>query len=972
MNKNDKLIVVGAVIVLIVAGLGVYLWTPFQAKENVGSLKDYTSITSSFSSVPTAIAVSDKNPFYALLATPLAVHYDQQGNQEVVPLYIENLSDPSSAVTRAMDEQIRIPVNLVIDDTQSAESWSVAVATKYWKHSDAALFIKPDYQGYILGVMATPLASYLSIPVFITNGTSPMVQQAMTALGVKLTVICGDNVTGYGDVLRFKSIDDIADQSMSFLQDKFGGIPYLTITNPRDAWPPQVLASVNFTVGPVTMGDESSTQIVRYVKNSLLGSNSVGTFTIPEDYKYALVKFDGINLNSEDTGDLGDGVIFNCGPMLDDVPAQLQQYEVYAGGTTMGGVPIRDSTGNIIQDRTYDEIVLYRRGGVTYKVYASPNWIATKSGQVEAMVTVDKLNNSYYPLMKDLSSIAPYLTAYHKGLIYGKPEFAFAANDNTTYLGQVCPGESLPRRNPRLLTAANTHVFWVHDQINNLLANMAGIRLDNQSDLKTLRDYYDRSPITIALVGDGTMLPQLIYNTSIEPTSVEEAEYFFGIGCPSDFIYGNIDPNLLDWSNQAPDLYSELPNQYPYQENIVGRVTGYDAQDASALIARTVFYNDIINHMGTWKNNAVVQLGGGNDFKKPLLKYILFGNILHVVKRGEPMKVDTGASYFNGLEIQKDVKALGFNTTYMREDAAGFQGFTDEAITKIKNADLLNKLLTSKRQLRDTIGVDVVQGGTYQENSNFIMANAHGCQHLFAMGDVGTNALGLGLPHGILHKLLRGLAAIIGYGPGYSLSYHMQYSPTNVDTMKLGPSYLWIESCICGKLDGMYPQQSITQVYLHAGCNCVLASTTSSNIAGGYLEPKTTAYDLPGQALIRYIQWQNNVKQGIYPDMHFGFKIYTDMLSELRKGDVSMGKALREARNVYLPEDASWKVWWSPPLIDTGIPSLNQQLQDNYMKRAAAGGNGLDPRLDNKYQSFFEYTIYGDPAFVPYIPASLS
>jgi hypothetical protein len=972
MNKNDKLIVVGAVVVLIIAGIGVYMWTPMQATENIDSLRDYTSITSSFSSVPTAIAVSDSSPFYALLATPLAVHYDQQGTQEIIPLYVENMSDPSSAVTRAMNEQIRIPVNLVIDDTQSAEDWSVAIATKYWKHSDAALLIKPDYQGYIFGVMATPLASYLSIPVFITDGKNTKVQQALHTLGVKISVICGDNVTGYGDTLKFAGIDDIVSQSMSLIKDKFGSIPYITITNPRDAWPPQVLASINRTIGPVTMNSMATTQIVSTIKNSILGSgNTVGTFTIPDDYKYALVKFNGINLESEDTGDLGDGVAFTCGPMLDNIPPQLKLYEVYAGGTTMGGIPVRDSAGNIIQDQTYDEVVLYRRNGVEYKVTATPQWLTKKTGQVEAQVTVEKLNDSVYPLMKSLSSVAPYLTAYHKGLIYGKPEFAFAANDNTTFLGQVCPGESLPRRNPRLLDASNTHVFWIHDQINTLLANMADITLKNQSDLKTLRNYYDRSPVTIALVGDGTMLPQLIYNTSIEPTSVNDAAYFFGIGCPSDFIYGNIDPNPLDWSNKAPDLYSELPFQYPYQENIVGRITGYDVQDVSALIARTVFYNDIIDHMGTWKNNAVVQLGGGNDFKKPLVKYFIFGNLLHLVNLGEPMKIDTGASYFNGLEIPKDVQALGFNTSYIREDAAGFQGFTDEAIAKLKKANLLNKLMMSQRQLRDTVGAEVVQGGALQMNSNFIMANAHGCQHLFAMGDVGTNSLGLGLPKGILHKFLRGLSSIIGYGPGSSLSYHMQYNPTNVDDAKLGPSYLWIESCICGKLDGMYPQQSITQVYLHAGCNVVLASTTSSNIAGGYLEPKKTAYDLPGQALIRYIQWKNNVKMGVYPDLHFGFKIYTDMNSELRKGDVSIGKALREARNLYLPEDASWEVWWSPPLIDTGIPSVNQQLQDTYIKRTALGGN-LDPRLDNKYQSFFEYTIYGDPAFVPYIPASLS
>jgi len=969
MNKNDKIIAVAGVIIIIIAAVGVYFWKPFQTTENIYSLKDYTSITSSFSSVPSAISVSDSDPFYALLATPLAVHYDQTGNQEVIPLYITNLTNPSSAVTRAMDEQIGIPVNLLIDNSRSAEAWSVDIATKYWKHSDAALLIKDDYQGYVLGVMATPLASYLSIPIIITNGTNATVQKALSTLGVKITVICGDNVTGYGDVLRFKDVDDVVDQSMSFLKDKFGGISYLTITNPKDAWPPKVLASVNFTVGPKTMKTGSTTELV----TTLLGGNrTVGTFTIPEDYKYALVKFKGINLNSEDIGDLGDSVAFNCGPMLPDVPDQLQLYEVYAGGTGMGGVPVRDATGNIIQDQTYDEIVLYRRGGVTYKVYAAPQWLASKTGQVEAQVTVEKLNDSVYPLMKGFSSIAPYLTAYHKGLIFGKPEFAFAANDETTYLGQQCPGESLPRRNPRLLTASNNHVFWIHDQINALLAKMADIKLENanQSDLKTLRDHYakNQNSIYVTLVGDGTMLPQLIYNTSIEPTSVEEAAYYFGIGCPSDFIYGNIDPNPGDWSNQAKDWYSDLPDQYPYQENIVGRITGWDIQDASALIARTIFYNDIIDHMGKWKDNAVVQLGGGNDFEKPLLRYIIFGNILKLISRGEPMKVTTGASYFNGLAIQNKMESLGFNTTYMRENQAAFQGFSDEAIAKLKKANLLNRLMMSTRQLRNSVGAEVVQGKTYQEASNFIMANAHGNQHLFGMGDVGVNSIGLGLPNGILHGILSQISSIVGFGPGFSMAYQMDYSPRNVETMNLGPSYLWIESCICGKLDGMYPKQSITQTYLHAGCNVVIAATTSSNIPGGYLEPKNTMYDFPGQAAIRYLQWANKARRGIYPDMHFGFKIYTDMLKELKKGDVSIGKAFREARNIYLPEDASWNVWWSPPLVYTGITALDEKFQDDYVKRAAAGSSGLDPRLDNKFQSFFEYTIYGDPAFVPYVP----
>jgi hypothetical protein len=964
MNKNDKIIAVAGVIILILASLGVYTWKPSGSAERISSLDSFFSVSSSFTDVPSAIAVSDANPFFPLIATPLAVHYDAEGNREVIPMYVENFSSPSRAVTRAMNDQIGIPVTLFIDSTKSAEAWSVDIATMCWSHSDAALLIQNDQTGYTLGVMATPLASYLSIPVFITNATDTTVQKTLNALGVKMTVVCGDKIQGYGKILRFTDIDSIVNVSMNFIEEKFGSVGYLTITNPKDAWPPEVLASTSFVLGPKTMKTMSTT----YLVSALLGQDTqIGTFTIPEDYKYALVKFKGINLNTENVNELGDNVIFFSGPMLDTAPDDLQLFEAYAGGTSMGGVPVRDANGNIIEDSTYSETVLYRRGGVTYQVIATPQWLASPEGNVQAEVTVEKLNDSVYPLMKGLSSLAPYLTAYHKGLIYGKPEFAFAANDDTLFIGKQCPGDALPRLNPRLAPVANAHVFWIHDQINALLAKLSNIKVEKTRDLEKLRDYYKDNPIYIALVGDATMVPQLIYNSSIEPVSVNGTTYFWGCGCPSDFIYGNIDPNPGDWSSQAPDLYSDT--SYPYQENIIGRITGWDVQDVSALIARTIYYDKIINTLGSWKENAVVQLGGGNDFQKPFLRYKLFGEILGIIPYGEPMKLTTGASYFNGLAVQSKVEALGFNTTYIRENQAEFQGFSNEAIQKIKNANLLNKILLSQRQLRNAIGQENVEGKTLQENSNFIFANAHGNQHLFSMGDVGVTSLGLGRPHGLLHALLAQVASIIGYGPGMALSDHINYNPRNVEEMNLGPSYLWIESCICGKLDGMYPTQSITQAFLHSGCNAVIAATTCSNIAGGYLEPKKTMYDFPGQVLARYLQWANKARQGIYPDMHFGFKIYTDTLKQLKQGDMSIGKAFRNARNIYLPEDASWEVWWSPPLVYTGIPALDEKIQNDMAKRTAES-SGLSPQLDNKYLSFFEYHIYGDPAFVPYVPAT--
>ena len=959
MNKNDKLIAVIGVVILVIASIGIYTWKPGETMQHLSSIDDFFVVSSSISDVPDAVAVSDADPFYSLIATPLAVHYNAEGKQEIIPMYVQNYSNPSRAISRA-EEQIDIAANEFIDDSKSVKEWSIELAKKYWSSSEAALIIENNESGYNLGVMATPLASYLSIPIIVTDKLDHQIREVFNELGVKRTLICGDNIEGYGDVLRFNTVEEIVDNTTKLLIEKFGDIDYITITNPIDAWPPEVLDSEEW-IFEDTFSTMATTELLQSVT---AGSNELGTFTIPSDYKYALVKFKGINLHSENVNELGDNVMFMCGVTDEDEYEGLQRFEVFVGGTGGGGVPVRDANGKIIEDVSYNEAVLYDRGGMEYQITVSPSWLASNEGKVRAEVTVEKLSDPIYPMMKGLSSIAPYLTAYHKGLLFGKPEFAFAADDEVLYMGEPSPGFYMPRRNPRLIEASNDHIFSIHEEINDLLEKLAGISTEREYDLKYLREHYKNNPIYVALVGGATVLPQYIYDTPSMPAkSFEDVSYYVGAGIPSDFIYANIDPSPGDWSSQAPDVYSE----YPFQENIIGRITGWDVQDASALITRTIFYDEIIDDMGEWKDSATVQLGGGNDFQKPFVRYKIFGELLGLTHRGEPMKMQTGASYFSGLALQKNVEELGFVTEYVRENAATYQGFSNDAINMIKKANVLNKLLLSKQQLKKNVGVDIAVGGQLQENSNFILANAHGNQHMFGMGDVGIYKLGIGLPNGILERVMAKVATLMGFGPGLSLSDYGYYSTRNVENMDLGPSFLWIESCICGKIDGVYPKQGISQAYLHSGCNAVIAATTSSNVPGGYLEGKNTKYDFPGQTALRYLQANGNAKNDIYPEMHFGFKLYSDLCEELKTGDTSIGLAYREARNRYLPEDAEWPVWWTPPLLITGLKDIDAKILES-----SSGGSqsDLEPRLDNKFMSFYEYALYADPAFVPYVPSN--
>jgi hypothetical protein len=968
MKKNDKLIVLSGVIILILAAVGIYFWVPEEAGVSTAKVSNFISVTGTLKDIPDAITVSDTCPFFPLIATPLAINYCEKGEQTVIPLYVMNMKNPSRAILRVQEQLGGGKKCEIIGADETAKEASLRIARQYWEKSDAVLIIEYTEPGYNLGLLATPLASYMRIPIIVTEKLDSDVTDVLTDLNVKKTIVCGENIKGFGDVLKFNSVDDVIDAAIEIIEEKLEErVEYITIANPVDAWSPEVIDHVEYSFGPVTVKTAATTELAKALTGGIAGE-IIGEFTIPKNYTYALVKFTGINLNIDNVELLGDNVNFKIGINDEDEPRGLQKYEIYGGGTHAGGVPIRDANGNIIEDRTYTEVVLYDRGGSTYSITGAGSWLATDYGDIKANVVIERLSDPVYSMMKNLSSIAPYLTAYHKGIIFGKPEFAFTADDDVLYNGWPSPGYWVPRRNANLVAASNDHVFEVHDEINELLAKLADIELEKEFDIKELREYYKENPVYIALCGGTVGIPQIIYDNGIEPIDEDHLGYF-GIGCMSDFIYGNIDP-IKEWRGNIMDMYSEIREgeRYPYQENIVGRITGWDVQDANALILRSIFYDDIIEDMDEWKNTATIQMGGGNDFQKPPIRYKIFGEILGLTRRGEPLKMWTGASIVNGLTMQKNLQDLGFGTEVYRENEAILKGFSNEAINKFKKANLLNRLLLSKRQLKNTVSEDKCTGQEQQEEANFILANAHGNQHYMVMGDVSIYKLGIGLPNGILTKFFeRFLAPIMGLGPGVSYNDLGAYDTRNVEYMNLGPSVLWMESCIVGEIGGIYPQQGLSQAYVHAGCGTVIAAPTSSNIAGGYIEPKKRQYDIPGTTLLRYIMAKMDIKRGIYPDQHFGFKFYSDMLEALKKDEgTSIGYAFREARNNYFDEkEINWKVWWSPPLIYTGDVETDRDI---YNQMAAGQGSGYLPRMDNKFLSFYEYTIYGDPALTPYIP----
>jgi hypothetical protein len=245
---------------------------------------------------------------------------------------------------------------------------------------------------------------------------------------------------------------------------------------------------------------------------------------------------------------------------------------------------------------------------------------------------------------------------------------------------------------------------------------------------------------------------------------------------------------------------------------------------------------------------------------------------------------------------------------------------------------------------------DNVKGGMYQEQSSIIFAFNHGFYYLYESGDILLDARGFP-PFTTISRF---------YPVGSGLSRKGTFDVRSVSHMELGPSVVYIESCICGRTDGLQPENCLSQAYIHAGVNAFIAASRVT-ADPGYLEPGKI---VEGFGIWGFINATLNLKlRGLYPQPHFGAVIAEDFILDMVMADNTTGLALRNAKNLYLDKDANTTFLWTPPLISTGCTLIDNMLYET-----------LDPPysygqyLDKKYHCLHEFNLYGDPAFNPYQP----
>ncbi len=184
------------------------------------SIETLMNCTSERTNLSCAIYVDDY--FSALVATSIAIYYDQQGNQHKTPLIFDGEHKPYMTEFLKKYEKYSIGSDI--------EKSSIESASRFWNKSDCIMVVENSFNGYCLGTSATVIASYLNIPIIV--GASHFDDMARE-LGIKYAIEVGDISTGMPS-FQLKSQEDVDDLSIGILKNIFGGVYYIAVTNPND------------------------------------------------------------------------------------------------------------------------------------------------------------------------------------------------------------------------------------------------------------------------------------------------------------------------------------------------------------------------------------------------------------------------------------------------------------------------------------------------------------------------------------------------------------------------------------------------------------------------------------------------------------------------------------------------------------------------------------------------------------------
>jgi len=612
-NKSKKAVAVALASILLIGG--VLLWN-FSGKKDVtksAGLGDLLASESERRNDAKGFIVSGDSEFFALQCTPAACYYNST-ESHTVPLLVE-VNQPDS-VLNAMERfyDAYRPESIVLvgpaDDhgydvdrsmrSSCPKRTSLDLAATFWESSDGAILVEKSYNGYEEALWAAPLASYVNIPIIVTDEMDGDVRSVLKDLGVKYTIICG-NVRGFGKMLDITGMESTHSITRAYMNEALGLVPeYVAMANPLDCDFPPVLDSFQkeYSGEVFHIGSTGA-----YAGLEEMSAGVDFEIEIPESFKNSIMRITLSYFPHEQDEVDGERIyVWVLWHNEDGEKEELNYFGTPAGYKSNNqeivdfDFPVLNNTG---------KYTLHVEGRMTYEGVPIPH-VSENPVAFEMSVRVDELATPVYPLMEKLSSLAPYLAAHRRGLVMAKGEYA---------LHHVSQQSGSPSNEPSMtveaMEVANERAIEVRNDLIRLLADIGGYDrntiLETPEKLVDMSDHFHDEPVNIGIISDTNMIPHYYHGGGTAPSH--------GIGQPGDVIYADIDIDIFDTNNDLGDGCVEPTVQDV--ELPIGRLCGWDAQDVSATLARTFFYYDIIDNIdsysadsdGSWKNNAYAFLG---------------------------------------------------------------------------------------------------------------------------------------------------------------------------------------------------------------------------------------------------------------------------------------------------------------------------------------------------------------------------
>lgn len=568
ISKHKKMVISIVLVILMVSGGLFFLFSRSPDRIETISIREVLELTSERRDTEDVVIVSDSDPFYSVITAPVACWYDiAPGDGDpygLRPLLIAadgKLDGTQERFLSNYGADSFLLVGEVEKDgrrlTGPATEISLKLSKKEFERTSGVLIVPDTEEGYELGVVAAPLASYLNIPVLIVNASTDLgeLRRELVGLGTEYCAVVGPDPGSIAKELGFKAIllenrEAIMESVLVAIKNRFGEINYITMTNPSDVIPPYVTSSGTDTFE--TKVENIKIETGRAGGDILGESSQTYDIHVPSDLNLLRIHINFTSVSAGPLTSIKDAV--DIEPLIfaslydpdGDIVAYGPSFSLDVGKTYLETLSV-DAPG------TYRLKVDVYYGTAGFDTYAGTGFGISKiDAAYQVTVVRDSLSSPHYPLYPRTSMLAPYLTAAHGGLVLADPEFELTGPD---YARKAKGHSTGPWYDKELHDLANEKV---ERNVNELNGTMELLK-----EHGLYEDYLNGSA-WLAILGGANMIP--MYYEPKESDWVEDPLY--GTGWATDLRYGL--GSKLSWA----------------------RPLGRDVGDVSSLIVRTLFYEE--------------------------------------------------------------------------------------------------------------------------------------------------------------------------------------------------------------------------------------------------------------------------------------------------------------------------------------------------------------------------------------------